>query len=168
MEKKKYLWLGAAAVAGVALLGVVFWVSFGQRYLQRGGRESSRPEREVTTEVDRARVPTPVEATPEENKAVLDETKTSSGETFKAVSGQLISVEGRTLVLDAQGDRLQVEVAADAKITRTVLPDKVGEVPKVDEIALSQLQAGDKVDALVKVEGDKATATNVNVIVGPQ
>jgi len=57
-------------------------------------------------------------------------------------------------------------VALDAKITRTVLPSGSG-TPQVTEIDLEGIQNGQQVDALVKVEEERAMTTNLNVIVGP-
>lgn len=154
--KKNYLIIFAGIV--VVVTGVVWGV--GQVLKTRIAPSSETPEEVV------AEAPTAVEKTPETSKVVLDETKTSSGETFKAVSGKIVSISGQILVLEVEGDRLQVEVGADAKIVRTVLPSGSG-TPQVTEIEIGQLQIGGRVDALVKIEGGKATATNLNVIVEP-
>lgn len=111
--------------------------------------------------------PTAVEETPQTSKVVLDEAETSSGETFKSVSGRVSSVSGRTVILEAEGDRLEISVAEGAKINRTTLPRSPDSQPEVAEITLDQIQAGQQVDALVKIEGGRATATNLNVIIAP-
>ena len=143
-------------LALVLVLGVASWVVSG-KLLQK----TEPPE------VSIMEVPTAKEATSETSKVVLEETETSSGETFKVVSGKIIAISGQTVVLEAGGDQLQVLVAPDAKITQTTLPSGSGATPQVTEITLDQLQVGQPVDAFVKIEGEQATATNLNVIVGP-
>ena len=149
--------------AGILVVVVGGWFGVNQLLKMRTAAPSSE-ESKTTEAIENA--PTAVEKTPETSKVVLDETETSSGETFKAVSGEIVSISGQTLVLEVEGDRLQVEVAPEAKIARTVLPTGSG-TPQVTEIGIEQLQIGERVDALVKIEGGKATATNLNVIVEP-
>ncbi len=149
--------------AGILVVVAGGWLGVNQLLKMRTAAPSS--EEDLTTgAIEKA--PTAAEKTSETSKVVLDETETSSGETFKAVSGEIISISDRTLLLEVEGDRLQVEVAIDAKIARTVLPTGSG-TPQVTEIGIEELQIGERVDALVKIEGGKATATNLNVIVEP-
>ena len=148
--------------AGIVIVVAGGWLGISRLLKTRTATPS--PEEALTSEA--AEAPTAVEKTPETSKVVLDETETSSGETFKAISGEIVSSNGRILLLEVEGDRLQVEVAPDAKIVRTVLPTGSG-TPQVTEIGIGQLQVGERVDALVKIEGGKATATNLNVIVEP-
>ena len=151
--------------AGIVVVVAGGWLGVSS-LLKRGGTgtpstSTGAPSAEKVTET-----PTAVEKTPATSKVVVDETETSSGETLKAVSGKIISISDQTLVLEAEDDRLQIEVAPDAKIVRTVIPSG-SDTPQVTEIKIDQLQIGERVDALVKIEGGKATASNVNVIVEP-
>ena len=111
-----------------------------------------------------AETPTAAEASPQTNKVVLDETKTPSGEIFKAVSGEVVSISGVTLILEAGGDSLQVKATSGTKISQTTLPGGSQTKPQTTEITLNQIQIGQRVDALIKIEGDQAVATNINAI----
>lgn len=159
MNKWRSLIIFAAIVGVVAAGGLVV------SRLGEGTEVTPSPSEPVKTST--AEAPTVAEATPQTSKVVLDETQTSSGETFKAVSGKVVSVSGQTVVLEVEGDRLEVAVAADAKITQTTLPSQAAATPQVVEIGLDRIQVGQQVDALVKVENGQATATNLNVLVGP-
>ena len=152
MKEKRSLWIILAVVSVVALVAVGWTVV-----------KKASPEPLEGSAAEEA--PTAAEETPESNKVVLDETRTSSGEVFKAVSGKVVSVSDRVLVLEVGGDRLQILVALDAKITRTVLPAENGQ-PQVTEIDLEEIQNGQQVDALVEVKEGRAMTTNLNLIVG--
>lgn len=124
----------------------------------------SRRSAPSVPEVTPVTVPTAVEANPQTSKVVLDEAKISSGETFKAVSGNLLSVEGRALILGVEDDRLKILVSPEAKITRTTLP-AAGGSPTVVEITLADLEAGQKINALVKIDTEgAAVATDLNTV----
>ena len=112
------------------------------------------------------RAPTAVEKTPETSEVVVDQAETAPGEITKGLSGTVVSVSGQTLVLESEGDRVQVVTDNETKITRRTWP-KGAEAPQRENITLSQIQVGDKVDAFVKVAGGKATASSIIVIVEP-
>ena len=113
-----------------------------------------------------AEAPTAVEKTPETSKVVVDEEETAPGETTKGLSGTVAVVSGQIVVLESEGDRVQITTDADTQITRRTWP-KGAESPEVVSITLDQLQVGDKVDAFVKIVGGKATASSIIVIVEP-
>ena len=144
--------IGAILVAaGLALLLVIL------------GKSWRRPSELPPTEME---APTAAEETSESSRLVLEEMETPSGEVLKAVSGNLVSVRGRILILEAGSDRLQILVALDAKITRTILPSGPGD-PQVSEIGLEEIPLDQQVDASVVVEGGQALATALNIIVRP-
>lgn len=153
---------GKSVLIVLVVVSVVAAVAVGWTVVGKISKRTTPTPAETGVPV--AGVPTAAEKTPETSKVVLDETKTSSGETFKAVSGKVVSVSGRTLVLEVEGDQLQISVATDAKIVRTTLPS-AGGTPQTAEITLSEIQIGQRVDALVKIKEGQATASNINVIV---
>lgn len=154
MNEKRRRWV--LLVVFVVALATVGGVVVEQ--LSRGPLEERAPAVEEAL--------TAVEATPQTNKVVLEETTPSADEVYKTVSGKVVSVNDRVLVLEAGGDRLQILVALDAKISRIVLPPD-SRTPQVTEIGLEEVQNGQRVDAWVEVEGGRALATNLNVIVVP-
>jgi hypothetical protein len=113
-----------------------------------------------------AETPTAAEKTPQTSKVVVDEAETAEGETTKGLSGTVTAVSGQTLVLESEGDQVQITTDAETKITRRTWP-KGAEAPERETITLSQIQVGDKVDAFVKVVGGQATASSIIVIVEP-
>jgi hypothetical protein len=125
-------------------------------------RLAHRPPEEAPA----AEAPTAAEANPQTNKVVLEESTPSADEVDKAVSGQVVAVHDRVLVLEAEGDRLQILVDLDAHITRTVFSSD-SPTPQMAAIGLEEIQNGQQVDALVRVREGQALATNVNVRVGP-
>jgi hypothetical protein len=138
-------------------MGVVGWAVFNKLF-EKKQAPASAPS---------AAVSSIREATKETNKTVLDETKTSSGQTLKAVSGKLVSLDGQKMVLESEGDRVQVLVSPDAKITRTTFSQDKDSAPRMEVIALGDIRVGDRVDALVKTEDGSALVSSVNVVVTP-
>jgi len=128
-----------------------------------GVRELSHRPREEAPAVE---VPTAAEATPQTNKVVLEESTPSADEVDKAVSGKVVAINGRVLVLETAGDRLQILVGLDATVTRTVFSSD-SSAPQMTAIGLEDIQNGQEVDALIRVREGQALATNVNVRVGP-
>ena len=118
------------------------------------------------TKTETTEAPTVIEKTPETSKVVVDEEETAPGEITKGLSGTVASVSGQTVVLEAEGERVQITTDAETRITRRTWP-KGAESPEIVDITLDQIQVGDKVDAFVKVTGGKATASSITVIVEP-
>jgi hypothetical protein len=74
------------------------------------------------------------------------------------------SISGQTVVLESEGEQVQITADANTQITRRAWP-RGAEAPEIVEITLDQIQVGDKVDAFVKVIGGQATASSIIVIV---
>jgi hypothetical protein len=125
-------------------------------------RLAHRPPEEAPA----AEAPTAAEANPQTNKVVLEESTPSADEVDKAVSGKVVAVQERIITLEAEGDRLRILVGLDASITRTVFSSD-SPTPRVTAIGLEEIQNGESVDALIRIRGGQALATNVNVLVGP-
>ena len=90
----------------------------------------------------------------------------------KSVSGAVKSVSGQTIVLEEDGDTLNVEVAPEANITKvtlpspTALPEESDTSPARVKISLAQIKVGDKVDALLVSQPDGSfLANDVTVLV---
>lgn len=103
----------------------------------------------------------------------------------KSVSGNLKAISGRTMILEAKGNTLSIEVAEEARINRLTIyspkppepgipPEEIPEEPepeniteqKLEEIDLIQLKAGDRVDALLNSQPDGSfIAVEVTVMV---
>ncbi len=150
-----------ALVIFAGILVVVAGGWFGVNQLLKRTKTTTPSSGVSTTEA-----PTAVEKTPETSKVVVDEAETAPGEITKGLSGAVVSVSGQTVVLEAEGERLQITVDANTQITRRTWPSGA-DAPQVAEITLDQLQVGDKVDAFVKVTGGKAAASSIIVIVEP-
>ena len=147
--------------AGVVVVVAGGWLGVSRLLKTRTTTPSSgAPEVSVTG------APTAVEKTPETSKVVVDEEETAQGETTKGLSGTVAAISGQIVVLESEGDRVQITTDADTQITRRTWP-KGAESPEVVSITLDQLQVGDKVDAFVKIVGGKATASSIIVIVEP-
>ena len=143
--------------AGVVLIVAGGW--FGVNFLLK--REGT-----PTSTIELVKAPTVVEKTAETSKVVVDEEETAQGETTKGLSGTIASVSGQVVVLESEGDRLQVALGPETEITRRTWP-KGAKEPEIINITLEQLQIGDKVDAFVTIVGGKATASSIIVIVEP-
>lgn len=149
--------------AGIVIVVIGGWLGVNQLLKMRTAAPS--PEEAATAEaIERA--PTAVEKTPETSEVVVDQAETAPGETTKGLSGTVAAISGQTLILESEGDRVQITTDAETKITRRTWP-KGAESPQRENITLDQIQVGDKVDAFVKVVGGKATASSIIVIVEP-
>ena len=146
------------------ILAVVAGGWFGVNWLLK--MRTAAPSSEEVPEAPAAEAPTAVEKTPETSEVVVDEEETAPGETTKGLSGTVAAISGQTLILESEGDRVQITTDAETKITRRTWP-KGAESPQRENITLDQIQVGDKVDAFVKVVGGKATASSIIVIVEP-
>ena len=148
--------------AGIVVVIAGGWLGVNQ--LLKKTKTTTPPSKTPAAEVTEA--PTAVEKTPETSKVVVDEEETAQGETTKGLSGTVAAISGQIVVLESEGDRVQITTDADTQITRRTWP-KGAESPEVVSITLDQLQVGDKVDAFVKIVGGKATASSIIVIVEP-
>lgn len=148
--------------AGVVVVVAGGWFGINQLLKARTGA----PSLENASTAAATEAPTAVEKTPETSEVVVDEAETAPGEVTKGLSGTVVSVSGQTLVLESEGDQVQITTDAETKITRRIWP-KGAEAPQRENITLDQIQVGDKVDAFVKVVGGKATASSIIVIVEP-
>ncbi len=145
---------------GTVVVVAGIWWGVSQVLKTRTTSPSETPEEVV------AETPTAAEKTPQTSKVVVDEEETAPGEVTKGLSGTVAAVSGQTVVLEAEGERVQVLTDANTKITRRTWP-KGAENPEIVDITLDQIRVGDKVDAFVKVVGGKTTASSVIVIVEP-
>jgi hypothetical protein len=144
--------------AGIVVVGTgVLW-GVSQILKTRTAPSSETPEKLV------AETPTAAEKTPETSKVVVDEEETAPGEVTKGLSGKVASISGQTVVLESEGEQVQITADANTQITRRAWP-RGAEAPEIVEITLDQIQVGDKVDAFVKVIGGQATASSIIVIV---
>jgi len=151
--------------AGIVVVVAGGWLGVSS-LLKRGGTGTSSTLPGAPSAEKVAEAPTAAEKTPATSKVVVDEEETAPGEVTKGLSGTVASVSGQTLVLEAEGERVQITTDAQTQITRRTWP-KGAEAPEIVDITLDQLQVGDKVDAFVKVTGGKATASSITVIVEP-
>ena len=129
-------------------------------------RTAAPPSAETSTKEMIENAPTAVEKTPQTSGVVVDQEETAPGEITKGLAGTVTVVSGQTLVLEADGDRVQIATDANTKITRRTWP-KGADAPQRESITLDQIQVGDKVDVFAKVVGGKATASSIIVIVAP-
>lgn len=156
MQDKKQL----TAFLGIALLAFflgVFAGFFARDRFSGGETSPAAPVSPTSSLGERGEEPS--------SKVVKHVTKSASGEVVKVADDELQISEG--------GDTLGILVAFDAKVTRITIPKSAAlpenassMVPRREEIKLSGIKVGDKVEALLQSQPDGSfEATEVTVFV---
>jgi len=113
----------------------------------------------------REQIPSATNETAQTNAVILTEKRsTDTDERFLSLSGKLVSVKDRTIVLESNKNKLQVVVASKALIQQLTPPSNQDPVPHIKQIKLNDIPIGTRVDALVEVISNQSQAVQLNVI----